>query len=244
MEPLRHVIYQARPDAGRYPRVAVVPGVWALLCMIVGMLAACGPAQTSVVSATPTPTPRHTPVLAFQSDWSKGLDGWDATPGWSIVDGALQSDEGDQRSVTIPFQPTGSDYAVEAEIQVAHIPRDNGMYALVAPRTSDSNGYQASVTHLLLPGQHTFADHPNEAVYIDPLDGQDPTTYVVNDFEPRTTYRTYRVEVHGSWVLWMADGHKMSSANSLQPPRLSAGPLQLICSSVTIRVRAIRVISL
>jgi hypothetical protein len=156
----------------------------------------------------------------------------------------LQSDEGDQRSLTIPFQPTGSDYAVEAEIQVVHIPRDNGMFELAARPAPGSNGYQASITHLLTTKGQTFADHPNEAIYIDPMDGQDPNTYFVNDFEPRDSYRTYRVEVHGRWALFLADGRKISSAYSEQTPHLSTGPLQLLCSQVTIRVRAIRIISL
>ncbi|HEX9057998.1 MAG TPA: hypothetical protein VF818_10750 [Ktedonobacterales bacterium] len=210
-------------------------------------LAACSAPSSAVGTPTPqqtaTPTATATPTLVYQADWSGGLTGWQASAGWSIVNGALQSDAGDNRSITIPYQPQVPDYAVAVDLQILNIPKGGGQYLLTSAPTPGKDGYKAGVYGLLLPGTSTYADHANISIYIDPLESEDPSLLAkaIHDFEPKSDSRTYRVDVRGSAVVFSVDGHTFSSAVSTQTHTLSSGPLRILCSSVEIRVSAIRV---
>jgi hypothetical protein len=235
------------PRSTRRRSVQVTGSGATALLLICGciMLAACtGPfGATTTPTATTTATP--TPVVLYAADWSRGLTGWQASAGWTVVNGALQSDEGDNRAVTIPYQPTVSDYAVEFQLQIVDIPQDGGYFLLTADRTSDSIGYQAGVFNLLIPGLHPSGKHPTLLASLDPEDAEDPTMVVnsVHDYEPGPGVRTYRVEVQGRTVRIGADGREFSWTQNIATMRLSSGPLRLKCSGVEIRVSSLRVIA-
>jgi hypothetical protein len=217
----------------------------AALLLVVALAACAGPLAPA---ATPTPRPTATPasVVLFTADWSHGLAGWNATAGWTVVNGALQSDVGDNRSVTIPYQPTVSDYAVEFQLQIVDIPQDGGYFFLAADRAADRNGYVAGVSNLLIPGVHQAGSHPTLGAYIDPMDAEDPTSLVnsVHDYEPGPGVRTYRVQIQGSFVRIGADGRSFSWTQSIQTPHLSSGPLRLKCSGVELQISSLRIVAL
>src|SRR5262245_10823589 len=75
-----------------------------LVLAALASLAACG----SAAANTPTaPAATNTPSFAtvapgtvlFQSDWSKGLAGWQASDGWTVRDGMLEMDGQDNRTL-------------------------------------------------------------------------------------------------------------------------------------------------
>lgn len=217
----------------------------ALLAAMLFALAACGGAATTPTPTRP-PAATATPPLLYQADWSKGLAGWNATTGWSIVNGALQSDTGDARSVTVPYQPSTGDYTVEFDLQVVNIPRDGGYYSLnVAPEASLS-GYRTGIFGLRQPGMpRPNGDHPTIFTYIEPQDAQDPSAIAssVLDFEPGDGTRTYRAEIRGNAALLYVDGRFYTSAESTQSPHLATGPLNIICGGASIRVTGLRIYS-
>lgn len=214
-----------------------------LICTSLTLAACAGPFGATT---TPTATATPTPVVLYAADWSKGLAGWQASAGWTVVNGALQSDEGDNRSVTIPYQPAVSAYAVEFHLQIVDIPHDGGYFLLTADRTSDSIGYQAGVFNLLIPGLHPAGKHPTLLAHLDPEDAEDPTMVVnsVHDYEPGPGVRTYRVEVQGRTVRIGADNRVFSWTQNIETAHLSSGPLRLKCSGVEIRVTSLRVVAL
>lgn len=219
----------------------------ALAAIILLALAACGSASTAATpTSTRTPAATATPTLLYQADWSKGLSGWNATAGWSIVDGALQSDTGDARSVTVPYQPPTQDYTVEIDLQVVNIPHDGGYYSLNVAPSASLSGYRTGIFGLRQPGvPRPNGDHPTIFTYIEPQDAQDPSSIAssVLDFEPGDGVRAYRVIVQGNAALLYVDGRFFTSAESTQSKHLATGPLNLICGGVSIRVTGLRIYS-
>src|SRR5260370_26400024 len=109
-------------------------GLAAVFLVVCGnlALAGCGavtrPSTHLIPPATATPQATATPVVLYQADFSQELANWNPSPGWTIVNGALQSDGGDKRSVTIPYQPASHDYAVEFRLRVVSVPVDAGYF--------------------------------------------------------------------------------------------------------------------
>lgn len=217
-----------------------------LLGVFAALLTACAPAaSTSPTPTTPpaTPTPTRTPTLLFTGDWSQGLAGWQATPGWSIVNGALQSDGGDGRSVTIPYHVAVSTYALEYTMAILQ-PRDNGEFDASAAPAPGSYGYQLRLYNMLSPGHVQFALHPQFGVTIDPIGTQNsPSPWV--DFEPGTRPHRYRIEIRGPMATVYVDDKRISPiAESTDTPTLSGGPLTLTCSLAVVQVSDITISAL
>jgi hypothetical protein len=217
-----------------------------LLIAASAVLASCGSSSHATVAPTLTvPTPTTTPTVLYQADWSRGLAGWNASAGWTVVDGVLQSDAGSERSVTIPYQPAGPDYIVEVEIQVVSVPVTGGYYILHAQPAPSANGYETGVYGLQAPGPRPPNANPASHVYIDPPEAQAPAAAnnSAHDFNHGASWRVYRTEVRGPAVSLIIDGRPNTQASSAQTANLSTGPLQLSCSDVMIRVRALRFLS-
>jgi hypothetical protein len=226
----------------RLPRRALL----APLCLL---LVACARTSTSAPRPTPSPTPSPTatpaPQVRFSADWSKGLSGWQATPGWTVANGALESSEANGLALTIPYQPQPGAYTVEIDLQVLNVPRNGGGYVLQVPAASPLDGYQAGVGGLLVSGPRPFGDHPEILTLINPQDDQvsRPGNYGVADFEPGDNVRSYRIEVDTSIVSIYVDGRLYTSAESVKSSPLATGPLTLQVSGVQVRITAIEVIA-
>src|SRR5690348_1199187 len=92
-----------------------------LVVLLVAQLSACAwtaPAAIKRSSIRSTPTPTTVPVgtVLFQSDWTHGLNGWQATKGWKVLGNVLESDTGNN-ALTIPYSPTRANYAIQVDIQ-------------------------------------------------------------------------------------------------------------------------------
>ncbi len=244
------------PDRAARRGRAAAGRLSALFSIILGIaaLAACTPAQPSVkaptatapAAATATPSATAVPRLLYQADWSHGLTGWKATPGWSISGGSLVSDMGSDRQITSPYRPTTSNYAVEFSLQVINVmPNVGTEYQLSADSTASADGYYALFDHVMLQ-QCMFACHPHLAVYIDPLVDQDVGTGTVqiHDFEPETHLHTYRIEVRGPLATLLYDGHVASHARTSRTQLLSTGAIHFYCTGVALRLSDFKVYAL
>jgi hypothetical protein len=193
--------------------------------------------------ATATPQATAAPTVLYQADFSQGLASWTPSPGWTVVNGALQSDSGGRHFATIPYQPATNDYAVELWLRVVSVPADGGYFDLSDAPTPTADGYVASINMLFAPGPRPGGAHPAASVLIAPIDHQDLSAEEVIDFEPTSNVRLYRVDVRGPTVVFSADGHAVSRASSTNTSLLSSGPLQLGCDLVVISVSALRIVS-
>ena len=158
----------ARWNAGRRglgPRATAIAGIAAALILVViattiytqfARRAASPSATAAIATATPTFTTVAPGTVLFQSDWSKGLDGWGASDGWTVRDGMLEIDGKDNRTLTIPYKPTVRDYAVIYSVQVVDEPKDGGYFRLVAAPTSTAPGFHAEVQDLHNDLQHSM----------------------------------------------------------------------------------------
>jgi hypothetical protein len=242
------------------PRATAIAGVAAAL--IVAVIATLiytqfaahrttSPAATAVAAtSTPAFTTAAPGTVLFQSDWSKGLDDWGASDGWTVRDGMLEIDGKDNRTLTIPYQPTVRDYAVIYSVQVVDEPKDGGYFRLVAAPTSTAPGFHAEVQGLHDDLQHPNGDHPHAWVLLDPRDTQSGNAHTT-DYEPRHVMWTYHVEVRGNGVQFKrndaslsASDTALSAAVSINSGPLSHGPLTIECGLASLRFGQIQIIAL
>lgn len=234
---------------GAIPRFMPLGLLVATLIASLASLAACGstaahtPTQTSAPSG-PTATAIPAGTVLFTSDWSKGLDGWQASDGWTVKNGLLEMDGQDNRTLTIPHQPTTRNYDIAFQIQVVNVPADGGYFRLHALPTSTASGYVAQVFHLLTPTPHLNGDHPTAIVTLDPSESQDPSTQHPTDYEPRTTMWTYHVEVRDNSVRFRRDTVSLSAAVAIKEGPLSQGPLRIECGLASLRFGQIQITAL
>ncbi len=240
---------RAKPDGVMARRGLVVANILgAMLSLLLGasVLAACAPSQSVVKTPTATAQPTPAPRLVYQADWSHGLAGWMATPGWTASGGVLISDTGSDRQITSPFRPTTPDYAVELRLQLISVAQDAGaQYELSADATTSADGYFALFDHVMLQSCMSGC-HPHEAIYIDPMVDQDVGTGTVqiHDFDPGVRWRTYRVEVRGSLATLLIDGRVASHARTSRTAQLSTGAIHFYCTGVALRLSDFKVYAL
>jgi Putative zinc-finger len=252
----QHTPDAARPHTGRRnlgPRATAIAGVAAALILVIvatTIYAQFARRATSSVTAaaTATSTPAFTTVapgtVLFQSDWSKGLDGWGASDGWTVRDGMLEIDGQDNRTLTIPYKPTVRDYAVIYSVQVVDEPKDGGYFRLVAAPTSTAPGFHAEVQGLHTDLEHPNGDHPHAWALLDPSDTQETRNVHTTDYEPHHVMWTYRVEVRGNGVLFKRNDASLSAAVASKPGSLSHGPLRIECGLAFLRFGQIQIIAL
>jgi hypothetical protein len=241
---------RAEPTASR--RRAAARILSATLATILGIvaLAACAPTKQATVTPTATARAQATPAprLVYQADWSHGLAGWSATPGWATAGGVLQSDTGSDRQITVPFHPTTPNYAVEYHLQIVSLsPTAATQYALSAIPAGNVDGFIALVEHISFSTARLFPNHAHEMIYIDPMtDMPDRGVYTlqIHDFDPGTKLRTYRVEVRGADVVLLIDGKVASWAHTSKGTQLATGALRFYCTGVNLRLSDFKVYSL
>ena len=242
----------------RHPHALPLSSFYRLFCfratlvlelgLLLSALIACssGTAQQATptqFSASPTPTSIPANTVLFQSDWSKGLDAWKTTSGWKVKNGSIESDLSDKLSLTLPYQPTVANYAVEYRLQVVSVPKDGGQFQLVADQQATGDGYSADVLGLLTPGPHPHYIHPLAEMLIEPGDSMESDPQLL-DYEPTADWHVYRVEVQGRRASFLVDGRAISRASSTRTDSLSRGPIHLLSHGAILRVSSIRVLTL
>ncbi|GLV54690.1 hypothetical protein KDH_15370 [Dictyobacter sp. S3.2.2.5] len=222
----------------------------ALVAFLSFYVASCGTIGETT-SAKPTPTPRQptaTPVpantLLYESNWSLGLDHWHASPGWKILGKNLQTEPMDNLSLTIPYQPKVSNYAVEARLQIVHVASNGGKVLISADRQPNKDGYRAGILNLLQTNVRPNGSHPQVQAYIDPSGSMDRGSFETMDYEPGTQWHIFRVEVSGSRASLLIDDRSISDALSIKTDTLSDGPIRITGSKVILRLSSVRVTTL
>lgn len=215
-----------------------------LLLVVASVLGACASGQTAKQPAgTPTATPPPPGTVLFQADFTKGLDAWKPTGGWTLDGETLVITPVDMATLTFPYTVPVRDFAVEYTVQVVSIPADGGYFQLIAPQTPGSDGWSAEVNGLLGPNRiRNTVSHPDIRMMLDPTDHM--VNYQVHDFEPTFNARPYRVEVKGNTATLFVDGRHYSSATSSAARHVSNGPLRFEVGGATLRISGIRITAL
>lgn len=133
--------------------------------------------------------------MLYEADWSEGLNGWPAVPGWKYVSNMLVSDGSPGHPARIwipaPYQPDTIDYAIEAEIQLLN-PRCGATYkefGIIARADREEGiiaGYKCSEVAIAI-GSHFFRTIASQA------------------FSAGVEWHTYRLEVQGNLIKLFVD---------------------------------------
>lgn len=200
------------------------------------------PQGTRQPTPTPSPTPAGPPsgTLLYQSNWSHGLAGWHASPGWKLVNGMLLSDLSNNNSLTVPYLSAVPDYVLEVRFQIVSVPQNGGSFVVTADRTAGKDGYTAGILGLLSPAPHSEFANPQIQVYLNPLDAMD-SPFEVSDYEPGSQWHTYDIQVNESSVTLRIDGLGKSSATSAQTSLLSNGPFHVVSTRAIVRVSDVNI---
>ncbi|HCI79276.1 MAG TPA: hypothetical protein DHW02_06275 [Ktedonobacter sp.] len=232
--------------------------IFLLGCLLV-LLTACSASPTSPSSnATRTSSPTgNQPIssptstvapgtVLYQADWSHGLDGWKGSSGWSAVQGNLQGViSANGSSITAPYIPHGTNYTIEATIQVVRLFNKNGgYYSIFASPLPGKDGFQAGVSDLKGPGPRPNGSNAQLQIFIDPMAHMAPGAFQPSDNDPKTLWHTYRIDVQGNEAVLSVDGNEVHSASSIQTDTLSNGPLGISCGMVVLRVSSFRILAL
>lgn len=153
---------QPRPQSiALTPRNLLIGGIGLLLIAVVPIItflsfSRSGSHQpivkTGIVQKQSTPS-TYSPVVC-QADWSKGMDGWAGSSQWKVLNGKLLSDgmntgpginvaPSGSDSIISPCQPSTTNYAVEAKMQILDSPSDCylAIRGRVQPAGSGYGGY-------------------------------------------------------------------------------------------------------
>ena len=198
--------------------------------------------RTTIAHTTPTTPAVPSGTVLYQSDWSHGLDGWQASAGWKIVQGVLQSNLSDNNFITSPYMPTVPNYAIEVHFQIVNIPQNGGYFTVSADRTQQKDGYTVGILGFKGPGPRSQFANPEVNSYIDPLNDMDSRP-VLSDYEPGSVWHTYRVEVQGPQVGFFIDGLRKSFATSSQTNFLSNGPIHLKVALAIVQISSVRIVA-
>lgn len=216
----------------------------ALLSMVILLCTGCGGAGSKASSSTATPIGTPGGTLLYQSDWTNGFADWKPTQGWTLINGVLQSSTADNLSLTIPYQPTVPNYAVEFRLLIVDVPRSGASFALDVPPSAGRDGFSAGVADLLPNKVNLFARHPQINVLINPAHPPGTGGGEYQDYEHHFEWRTYRVEVTGNTATIFADGHRYAYGTSEDTQTLSTGPLLFECATVQLQIASFRVYAL
>ena len=217
------------------------------LSLLVTLLAACGGGTTTAPTSTPKhthPTPARLPkgTVLFEADWSRGLTGWQATAGWKVLNGLLQSDESDTSTLTVPYRPAVTNYAIEFRARIVKVPANNaafGSFLISADASPGRDGYKAVVIQIPGAGPHPLSVHPQVEVYTEPIDLSNPGT--AHDQEFGSKWHAFRVETQENLVNFSIDGQLSGRSASNQTSILSNGPIKLVVSGIILQVSDFRI---
>ncbi len=227
-----------------------------LTCFILVSLVGCSqnaspPSATATPRSSPTggapvsPTPSYAPgTVLYTADWSHGLGGWHAPQGWSIVQGQLQVNSLPDTTLTVPYMPTTSNYAIEVDVQVVKVlKQSDNKFHVVVPSTSGGDGFDAGFQSLHQPVYRPTPDFYTGFAQTIAKNLDVNAGIQEIDFVPGKRMRTYRIEVSGNQVTLFVDGAEVSTSTSLKSA-FSSGPIQLESSGLMLRIGGLRIIAL
>jgi hypothetical protein len=230
-----------------------------LTCFILVSLVGCSqnasPTHTAPGTATPrssptggvpvSPTPSYAPgTVLYKADWSHGLGGWHASQGWSIVQGQLQVNSLPDTTLTVPYMPATSNYAVEVDVQVVKVlKQSDNEFLVVVPSSSHGDGFKGGFESLYQPVYRPSPDFYTGFAQAIANNLNVNAGIQQIDFVPGKRMRTYRIEVSGNQVTLFVDGAEDSTTTSLESA-FSNGPIQLQSGGLMLSIGGLRIIAL
>jgi hypothetical protein len=229
----------AHTQARRGKRIVSALFLISLSIAIVACTTGSPPPQ-AVHQPTPTPSGPPSGTVLYQSNWSHGLAGWHASPGWKVIGGMPVSDLSNNNSLTVPYISAVPDYILEVRFQIVNVPRNGGSFIITADRDLGRDGYTAGILNLLSPAPHNEFANPQIQVFLNPLSDM-ASQMVVSDYEPGSIWHVFDIEVNGSNVTLRSDGLGKSFASSTRTNLLSNGPFHIVSSGAIVRVSDVNV---
>lgn len=215
---------------------------------------------TTAPSATPTPTPAVGTVL-YQANWSQGTDGWNLPPQWKVSgngtlgsDGSANGSGNNSFSAWAPAKVTGSNYAIEANIQFVRTITTYGVntseFGILLRGDGTNNAYEAGV-HNQDPGDYQYhqgftqgamtliakivSDNQSKRGFSD-----DATTLKYQAYQPDTKSHLFRIEAFGNTIRFLIDKTLMITTTD---NTYLAGRIGLRAISADINVSSFKVIA-
>lgn len=188
------------------------------------------PSPSPTPTVTPSPTPSTPGPLLYKADWSHGMDGWNGSSSWQVVDGEMvyQGNNQQQDTIIAPYQPATADYAVEAQIKLLSQWTGYSWYGCVARADSSRTGYSGIV----------YGDNQgNSTATIQPF-FPERVPYTID-----SNWHTFLLEVKGTQITFFIDGNKVVGPYD-DTSYTSAGQVGLLDETVKIEVKSFAVYQL
>ncbi len=210
-----------------------------LLCLI--FLIACDSGAThnsQTKTASPTPGKSNAVpagTVLYRADWSHGLSGWHGN-GWTVQQGQLTSQGGDEDTIVAPYQPAVANYAIEFHIRITrYVVQSGGDFAFVVSKTANRDGYDTGVSRLLAPGPRPKFLNPQAQILLDPpspnMEANPPF-----DYDPLMNWHVWRLEVRGDLIIVKLDTATVFDAYSARSFPFSSGPLTIQGHGVALQI--------
>lgn len=109
------------------------------------------PTNTPLPTATSTPPgpPCNPGAVCYTADWSHGINSWGASGDWKVSNGLLVNDGSNLNdchntpTLTLPYQPTTSNYSIVVQAQFPNLSGSNSCFTMFA-RAGQTNGQPRS----------------------------------------------------------------------------------------------------
>ncbi|HEY4034873.1 MAG TPA: hypothetical protein VGL94_13005 [Ktedonobacteraceae bacterium] len=183
-------------------------------------------------------------TVLCQADWSRGMNGWTGSSEWKVLNGKLLSDGMNiglgisvaptgSDVITSPCQPSTTNYAVEAKMQILDSP--NRCYLAIRGRVEPAgSGYGGYFVG--------FDSYFGDAAIIpfSPSEGFTPSKSRI--YNPGLNEHTYRVEFRDNQITLKIDNHVVLQA--IDNRFLSTGEVGLENGGCQISISSFQVIAL
>jgi hypothetical protein len=211
-------------------------------------------AVEEVPQATPvTEEPvKGTGDVLYEADETGGFDAWTGSADWLHRDGQLVNDGSAIGQILAPYQPTTSDYAVEAEIRLVRCanagsgdlsgddyrtPGYAGGFGIEA-RIGDLGSYWAG---RICPSPDSF-DSSHEGIWAADYESGVWETLASQEYSDDAEWHTYRMEVQGDVLRLFIDGELVVETGDVR--YVDSGQVGLWSGQTQISVRSFRVLAL
>ena len=219
------------------------------ICLLL-LLASCSDRQaaSSVSVTTPTAVPSPTATqpavpagtILYHTDWSQGLSGWNTPAGISAQGskGLLHLTCKSFAILTLQYQPTVANYAIEVPIQIVSTQSNAGTFTFNTQQSAGKDGYTvgAAVLETLPPF------HGEVEANINPISNGSPA--YAADFSPDNQWITYRVDIQDNTATLSINGARHGQVLSNQTDNLSNGPLTFNCADIVLNVKPLTITAL
>ncbi len=216
-----------------------------LASLVIVVFVACSAASVAPSASpgptTPAPTPIPKGIVLYQADWSHHLQDWHPSTGWQVTGNVLQSVTKGDLSLTVPYQPTMSDYALVFQVQVVKMTQTLGQYMITVDPSSTRNGYQCGILGFPRPDKETNSIHPQVEVYTEPLDLTGQTT-APHDQAVGYQWHDYRIEIHGNQLFFYFD-NQLSGRTLAQTKTFASGPIKFAVTDIGLRIGSFRIVT-